>query len=374
MIPRRRDTLTSGHRSSLTSSVRTALYAITASCAVGAACADPSPDGGAPSTTSDGDLGRAERLEGLLSTIAADSMEGRRTGTRGAQLTARYLAAELARYGVEPGAPEGGFFQRVPLARVGASGGRLVLPSPDIDFDTVDAGALLTDEVNVVGLIRGSDPAVADEAVVIGAHFDHVGVGPPVAGDSIYNGADDDGTGTVAVLEIARDLASATPPRRTVVVLLSTAEESGLLGTRWYIRNPAVPLERTVADFQIEMIGRPDSLAGGFGRGWLTGYERTTMGDQLAEAGSPIVPDPRPEMRFFFRSDNLPFAMEGIPAHTLSSYNMHSDYHQPSDEVDVVDFEHMAVLVDAAVAAVRFLADGPTPRWKEGGRAGLPGG
>jgi hypothetical protein len=79
-------------------------------------------------------------------------------------------------------------------------------------------------------------------------------------------------------------------------------------------------------------------------------------------------------MRFFFRSDNLPFAIEGIPAHTLSSYNMHEDYHQPSDEVGQVDFEHMAALIGAAVEAVRFLADGPTPSWNANGRAGLPDG
>ncbi len=268
--------------------------------------------------------------------------------------------------------PSARTFQPVPLARLGGDDARsLALPSPELDFDTLPQDWVLTGEVNVIGLIPGSDPAVQDEYVVVGAHYDHVGVGPAVDGDSIYNGADDDGTGTVAVLEIARALV-ASPPRRPVVVLLSTAEEQGLLGTRWYIEHPLVPLEQTVADFQIEMIGRPDSLAGGFGRGWLTGYERTTMGDQLAEAGSPIVPDPRPEMRFFFRSDNLPFAVEGIPAHTLSSYNMHEDYHQPSDEVEHVDFAHMAALVDAALEAVRFLADGPRPSWKEGGREGLP--
>ncbi|MDH5589792.1 MAG: M28 family peptidase, partial [Gemmatimonadota bacterium] len=79
-----------------------------------------------------------------------------------------------------------------------------------------------------------------------------------------------------------------------------------------------------------------------------------------------------PEMRFFFRSDNLPFAVEGIPAHTLSSYNMHQDYHQPSDEVSGIDFDHMAALVDAAVEAVRFLTDGARPEWKAGGTEGLP--
>jgi len=226
--------------------------------------------------------------------------------------------------------------------------------------------------VNVVGIIRGSDPEVAGEAVVLGAHFDHIGVGEPVDGDSIYNGADDDGSGTVAVLEIARDLVeSGDPPRRTIVVLLSTGEEVGLLGTRYYIDHPVVPMDQTVADLQIEMIGRPDSLSGGVGRGWLTGFERTTMGDQLSAAGSPIVADARPDQNFFFRSDNIAFARLGIPAHTLSSFNLHTDYHRPSDEVEEVDFVHMAALVDAAVQAVRFLADGPKPAWKEGGMDGL---
>ena len=336
------------------------------------ACGGSEPSESPAAAVADTDGDRPVRIERLLSTLAADSLEGRRTGTRGAHIAANFLAAELERYGLAP-LGENGYFQPVPLAEIEVDGRlRLVLPSEDVAFDTLPAEAILGDEANVVGLIPGSDPTVSDEYVVIGAHYDHVGVGTPVEGDSIYNGADDDGTGTVAVLEIARSLVEGPAPRRSVVVLLSTAEEQGLLGTWWYIRNPLVPLEQTVADFQIEMIGRPDSLAGGPGRGWLTGYERTTMGAQLAEAGSPIVPDPRPEMRFFFRSDNLPFAVQGIPAHTLSSYNMHEDYHQPSDEVEHVDFAHMAALIDAAVEAVRFLADGPTPSWVEGGREGLP--
>lgn len=341
--------------------------------ATASACA-PTPDGEPDAWTpalADDALTRTERLRGLLGTLAHDSMMGRRTGTPGAAMAARFVAAELERYGVQP-AGEEGFFQPVPLARVEVNGRtRLALPSAQLSFDTLPPGSVLTDEVNVVGIIPGSDPALALEAVIIGAHFDHVGIGPAVDGDSIYNGADDDGSGTVAILEIARELVR-RPPGRTVVVLLSTAEEGGILGSRWYLERPIVPLERTVADFQIEMIGRPDSLAGGSGRAWLTGYERTTMGDHLAAAGSPIVPDPRPEQRFFFRSDNLPFAIRGIPAHTLSSYNLHADYHTPADEVDRVDFDHMAAVVDAAVQAVRHLADGPTPTWKAGGRDGLP--
>lgn len=320
----------------------------------------------------DDDLSRQERLERLLGALAHDTTMGRRLGSPENAEVARFLAAELERYGVRPGG-ESGFLQPVPLARIERNGrARFVTPSAEVSFDTLPAASLVEGESNVVGVIPGSDPALAGQAVVIGAHFDHVGVGPAVEGDSIYNGADDDGSGTVAILEIARDLARGPAPKRTIVVLLSTGEEAGLVGTRWYMEHPAVPLDSTVADFQIEMIGRPDSLAGGFGRGWLTGYERTTMGDQLAAAGSPIVPDARPEMRFFFRSDNVPFAMMGIPAHTLSSYNMHGDYHQPSDEVEHMDFAHMAALVDAAVEAVRFLADGPKPEWKPGGRDDFP--
>lgn len=350
---------------------RPAVLLALATLAWGCAPTSDAATGSASAALADDALSRQERLQVLLGALAHDSMAGRRTGTPGAARAARFLEAELRRYGVQP-TGDASFRQAVPLARVEVGGRtRLVLPSETVSFDTLPEGAVLPDEVNLVGIIPGSDPELAGEAVVLGAHFDHVGVGLPVDGDSIYNGADDDASGTVAVLEIARALVR-TPPRRTVVVLLSTAEEMGLLGTRWYLEHPAVPLERTVADFQIEMIARPDSLAGGFGRGWLTGYERTTMGDQLAAAGSPIVPDPRPEMRFFFRSDNLPFAVLGIPAHTLSSYNLHEDYHAPSDETERADFAHMAALVDAAEQAVRFLADGPTPTWKEGGRDGLP--
>ena len=97
------------------------------------------------------------------------------------------------------------------------------------------------------------------------------------------------------------------------------------------------------------------------------------MGDVLSAQGSPIVADPRPEMRFFFRSDNLPFAARGIPAHTLSSYDLHTQYHTPDDEVELADYPHMTALVEAAIDMVRELANGPTPTWKPGGQDGLPG-
>lgn len=320
---------------------------------------------------------RVERVRSLLTTLAHDSMEGRRAGTPGAERARRFLIAELDRYGVEPAGTEG-FNQPLTLVEVEDNQGRLRwgrMPETATAADYLPENQLQI--TNVLGMIPGSDPAIASEIVVVGAHFDHIGIGSAVNGDSINNGADDDASGTIAALEIARSFAQARArgegPGRSVLIALFTAEEMGMLGTRLWLENPTVPLEQVVADLQIEMIGRPDSLSGGFGRGWLTGYERTTMGDILAAQGSPIVPDPRPEMRFYFRSDNLPFAQLGIPAHTLSSYDMHTDYHNVTDEVDLVDFAHMTALIDAAEAMMVELTSGPTPEWKEGGRPEIGG-
>jgi hypothetical protein len=315
---------------------------------------------------------RVEDIRAALSVLAADSLEGRATGTPGAARAARFIAAELARHGIDP-AGDNGYLQQVPLARRTLPNGRerLFLLPTHAALDTVPEENRVID-ANVVGIIPGSDPELRDEVVLFSAHYDHVGIGRPIDGDSIYNGADDDASGVVAVLEIARALRSGPPPRRTVILFLATGEEMGLLGTRWFIEHPTIPLDRFVANLEIEMIGRPDSLAGGPGKGWLTGYERSTMGEMLREGGIPIVADPRPEQNFFMRSDNIAFAYRGIPAHTLSSFNLHEDYHRPSDEIDKVDFEHMAEVIDAAIAAARLLTDGSVPVWKPGGQPQPP--
>jgi Zn-dependent M28 family amino/carboxypeptidase len=304
----------------------------------------------------------------LLGALAHDSMEGRGTGTPGSARAARFIASELSRYGVQPPG-DSGFFQRVPVAIRTRNGrtGAILLPTLQAR-DTV-APAARANAVNVVGIIPGSDPALRDQVVLIDAHYDHLGVRGGEGPDSIFNGADDDASGVVAVLEIARALAQGPAPRRTVVVAATTGEEVGLLGTRWYIQHPVRPLEAMVANLEIEMVGRPDSLAGGPGRGWLTGYERSTMGELFASAGLPIVADARPGEQFFMRSDNIAFAQRGIVAHTLSSFNMHNDYHETTDDVSRVDFAHMTRLVDVAVRAARLLADTPAKlEWKPGGR------
>ncbi len=369
-------------------------------------------------------------VERLLRTLAHDSMEGRGTATIGEGRASRFIAGEMKQAGLRPMGDDG-YFQRVPMAMLVANrpGGVRVpagcqagtfrlngdsvatplwkcttLAAPAVAsappgqatttyrvptspaaaiarltplpsfaaWDTMPAASRRLGR-NVVGVIPGSDRKLKHEVVLVMAHYDHLGIrGPGIDGDSIYNGADDDASGVVAVLEIARALSQGKGPKRTVIFATMTGEEMGLLGTRFFINNPPVPLATVVAGFEIEMIGRPDPLAGGFGKAWLTGYDRSTMGDMLKANGIPIVADPRPNQNFFQRSDNYAFAQLGIVAHTLSTFNLHTDYHRPSDDVDKVDFDHMTAVIKAAAVAVRQLADGPTPDWHPGGRPAPP--
>jgi len=230
---------------------------------------------------------------------------------------------------------------------------------------------------NVVGRIRGrgtdEKPELAREVVLLSAHYDHLGVRPPPRGrerdDSIFNGADDDASGCAALLELAQAFASGKPPARTLVVLFTTGEESGGTGMARYMSAPAEALEVTVADLNLEMLGRADELAGGPGRLWLTGFERSNLGPAWQAQGLAIVADPRPEQSFFMRSDNFPLALQGVVAQSLSSFDMHRDYHRPSDEADRLDFEHLEAAARLAFRAAATLADGSLqPTWLAGMR------
>jgi hypothetical protein len=309
-----------------------------------------------------------DEVRRIVGGLAADSMEGRRTGTPGSSRAARFLAERMRSYGLEPGG-DSSYFQTVHYQMSSGPEGEMLRLRGAGSADSAPAREVT--DYNVIGLVRGSDPQMRDQAVVLGAHYDHLGIGKPVAGDSIYNGADDDASGVAVVLTAAQVLAKA-PPKRSVIFLLTSGEEFGVLGTQWYLTRPTFPLGRTIADLQVEMVGRPDSLAGGVGKLWLTGYERSTMGESFTQAGLPIVADPRPDFRFFERSDNIVFALRGIPAHTLSSFSLHPDYHQPSDEVERIDFAHLTLVADVVVRATRLLADQPAPRWHPGGRPTVP--
>jgi Zn-dependent M28 family amino/carboxypeptidase len=221
---------------------------------------------------------------------------------------------------------------------------------------------------NAVGKLTGSDPRQSKEAIVLGAHLDHLGVGKPVNGDSIYNGADDDASGTVCVMELARALAPGPKPKRTVIFALFGSEELGGYGSTWFEEHPPVPLSDIVTDLEFEMIGRADPEYPSDVL-WLSGWERSNLGPTLAEHGAKLVADKRPEQHFFERSDNYVLAKQGIVAQTASSFGLHADYHQPSDDVAHIDFKHMTDAIGSLIGPIEWLANSDfKPEWTAGGK------
>ena len=228
-------------------------------------------------------------------------------------------------------------------------------------------------EANVVGRIPGTDAGREHEVVLLSAHYDHIGVrefdraGKPLA-DPVFNGADDDASGCALLLELAQALA-AEPSARPIVFFFAAGEEQGLVGTRYYLDHPLFPLEQTVANLNFEMVGRPDAAAGGQGKLWLTGFERSNLGALFSQHGLGIVADPHPEKHFFQRSDNYAFALRGVVAQSLSSYGLHDDYHRASDEADTLDYEHLEAVTRHSLKAVRLLGSGELqPAWNPDGQ------
>ena len=343
------------------------LHFVAATLFLSSACAAAQTPVTAPVAASNTIITRAETVR-LLSALADDSMEGRRTLTPGEVRAAKFIAGEFAALGLQPLGGDSAYYQWVPLVQMTRRNGSLGWGYPAAGVLDTIAKEKIRYGRNIVARLEGSDPTLKSEVILVDAHYDHLGIGSAVNGDSVYNGADDDASGVVTVLEVAHAMTAGPRPKRTILFATFTGEEMGLLGARWFVDHPTVPLTQIVANLEIEMIGRPDSLAGGAGKAWLTGYERSTMGDLLAANGIPIIKDPRPDQQFFQRSDNYALATRGIVAHTLSSFNLHDDYHAPTDDLSRVDFDHMTAVIRATAQAVGLLANGPTPAWHPGGR------
>lgn len=283
-------------------------------------------------------------LRTLLAAFAADSMEGRRAGTAGDRRAAAFLAAELERLDVAPAGPDGSYLQRFAIAPPGSS--------------------LADSSQNVVGLIPGSDPALADEVVALGAHFDHLGVGSPVGGDSIYNGADDDGSGTVSLLELVEALSLGPRPRRSVMVVFHGAEEAGLLGSQHLTTDPPMPLDSIVAQLNLDMLGRnsPDSLFV-IGAGRISSELDDIVRRQAQAAGLALDytldAEDHPE-RLYYRSDHYSYARHGIPVAFFFA-GLHPDYHQPSDEIEKIDFEKLERAAELVYRVTWEVANQPEP-------------
>lgn len=294
-----------------------------------------------------------ESVRKYMQALASDEMRGRGSTTADELSAAKYIASQLKLLKIDPAGDDGGYLQTVKFMRRSRGG---------------DSSPTESTTTNVVGILRGSDPKFGKETVLLSAHLDHLGIGREVNGDNIYNGADDDASGVTAVLELAEALAAGPRPKRTVVFALFGSEEIGGYGARYFQEHPPVPVESFVANLEFEMIGRPDAAVAAHTL-WLTGYERSNLGAELAAHGARLVADPHPEQNFFERSDNYVLARKGIIAHTVSSYGLHSDYHQPSDDLAHVDFAHMTEAIESMVEPVRWLVNTNfKPQWSKDGK------
>ncbi len=222
---------------------------------------------------------------------------------------------------------------------------------------------------NVVGLLRGSDPVLKESIILVTAHYDHLGTGGNGT-DRIFNGANDDGSGTVSVIEIASALAKLpVRPKRSILFMTFFGEEKGLLGSRYYGRNPLFPLEKTIAQINLEQIGRTDDNEGPrVGAANLTGFDYSDVGTYLQRAGTltgvRLEKHPTASDAYFSRSDNQALADVGIPAHTISVAYAFPDYHQAGDEWDKIDYANMAKIARMTAAAVILMANAATePHW-----------
>lgn len=301
-------------------------------------------------------------VEAHVRFLASDDLFGRRAGDPGSDVAAQYIASQFRMALVAPGGHDG-YFQEVNLDR-----------DPETrrhrlghDGDTVISSR------NVVGRIDGSHPVLSDSFVVLVAHYDHVGAGLHLGrgsseADSIFNGARDNAVGVAALINAARVLA-ANPPKRSILLLATTAEEMGLLGSRHFVADPTVDLTRVQFVLNTDGAGYSDTDAL-----TLVGAGRTTADRHIAAAAAAfrlhVIRDPAPNLNLFERSDNYPFARAGIPAVTVSTgFKELTDpgvaeyYHRPTDEVDEhLDFGYLNRFVGAYALAAFLIADDPAPR------------
>ncbi|MEZ4985362.1 MAG: M28 family peptidase [Saprospiraceae bacterium] len=228
---------------------------------------------------------------------------------------------------------------------------------------------------NVIGVLEGSDPDLKDEYLLVTAHFDHVGTGQQggsfTPADSIFNGARDNAIGVAALLQTARALA-AQRPARSIIILAVTGEELGLLGSEYYAEHPLIPLEKVVFNFNTDGAGYNDTTAVS-----IMGWGRTGTNESLEAGVAPfglrIIADPAPEQGLFDRSDNVSFAVRGVPALSFSPGFAEFDndilqhYHQVSDEAHSLDYHYLARYCKAFAHACRQIANHPQkPVWVSG--------
>ena len=290
----------------------------------------------------------SEDLEKHLNILASDSLEGRETGQKGQKMAADYIMNHFKSLGIPP------YKKKTYYQKFKVKSGRHICKCEDCDVNFVKklfGNKKKIKGSNVLGYIEGTD--LKDELIIITAHYDHLGKHDSL----IFNGADDDGSGTVATLEIAEAFMLAKKagfgPRRSVLIMPVSGEEKGLLGSKYYTKNPIYPLENTVANLNIDMIGRLDDWHDTANYVYLIGADRLSqeLHDISEQVNKEYIglnldykfneeDDPN---RYYYRSDHYNFAKNNIPV--IFYFNgVHEDYHKVSDTIEKIDFEKIQTI------------------------------
>lgn len=275
-------------------------------------------------------------LRAHVSFLAADALEGRDTPSMGLNVAAEYIASEFRRAGLEP-AGDDGYFQTASFK-----------------------GAKVR---NVAAILRGSDSRLNNTWLLVSAHYDHIGTKGTGPEERIYNGANDDASGTSSMLALAEAFARLSErPKRSLLFIAYYGEEKGLLGSRYYAAHPLVPLARTEADLNLEHMGRTDDTEGpSLRRLSVTGFDYSDLTAWLKAAGQEtgvtVYRHAKNSDPFFARSDNQALADAGVPAHTLVAAFIFPDYHQPGDHWEKLDYENMAAVTRTVAVALNRLAN-----------------
>jgi Zn-dependent M28 family amino/carboxypeptidase len=279
-----------------------------------------------------------ERIEKIL---ASDDMKGRKVFSPELDKAADFIAAEFKAAGLQTWNNAESYKQEFKMSDVRPSG-----KNGDKKL------------ANVVGVLPGKSKK--DEYVIFSGHYDHIGIGKAVGGDSIYNGANDDAAGVTAVILLAKYFKKLDNNERTIIFVAFTAEEVGGFGSQYFSKQ--LDPNKVMAMFNIEMIGTDSKW--GKNSAFITGYEKTDMGsilqNNLKGTGFTFYPDPYPDMQLFYRSDNATLAELGVPAHTISTAKMEDEphYHQPSDEVKTLDLKNMAMIIKSIALSSRGIVAG----------------
>jgi Zn-dependent M28 family amino/carboxypeptidase len=299
---------------------------------------------------------RPEWVQAHEEFLASDAMGGRGSASRFEEITATYVASEFRSYGLKFAPGMDGYIQSADVEPVTVNGRQRL---------QVSASPTGRKTFNAIGYLPGSDPARG--TILLTAHLDHLGTRDG-SGDVIYNGANDDASGTTAVMELAHALAAGPKLRRSVLFVCYGSEEAGLVGSKYFGAHLPVPLKDIVTNLEFEMIGAQDPKMPK-GTMFLTGWERSNLGPTLKAHGALLGPDLYPEQHFFQRSDNFSLALMGVVAHTAAGWGTVPTYHKPNDDLEHLNLPFMTAAIQSLVEPLRWLASSDfVPAWNKDGQ------